>query len=66
MRVFNVLLSKHNSLFEIAGKKKQAKTDSRNFILNKANILARTRVKFQGIAYSAIHLSKENGSHEKS
>lgn len=43
-----------------------AKTDSRNFILNKANILARTRVKFQEIAYSAIHLSKENGNHEKS
>lgn len=46
--------------------KKLAKTISRNFILNKANILARTRVKIQEIAYSAIHLSKENGSHEKS
>ena len=43
-----------------------AKTDSRNFILNKANILVRTRVKFQEIAYSAIHLSKENRNHEKS
>ena len=47
-------------------KKKLAKTDSRKFILNKANILARTRLKFQEIAYSAIHLRKENGSHEKS
>lgn len=43
-----------------------AKTDSRNFILNKANILVRTRVKIQEIAYSAIHLSKENRNHEKS
>lgn len=43
-----------------------AKTNSRNFILNRAIILERTRVKFQEIAYTAIHLSKENHSHEKS